>query len=68
MLEYDLEEMGDHIPYGSENKSPCSSIDWVNRDTLGMKVVGGKEFNFYNKFFVVNGIVLKCGQTQIFNL
>ena len=61
MVESDPEEVADHIPYGSENKSLCSSIDWVDRDTLGIKTVGGKEFNFCNKFFVVNGIVLTCG-------
>ena len=63
-----LINMADQIPYGSENKSPCSSIDWVERYTLGMKTVGGKEFNLCNKFFVVNGIVLTCGQPQRFNL
>ena len=46
---------------------PCSSIDWMDRDTLGMKTMGGKEFNFCNKFFFVNGIVLTCGKPQIFN-
>ena len=34
MVESDPEEVADHIPYGSENKIPCSSIDWVDRDTL----------------------------------
>ena len=34
--------MDDNIPYGSANKIPYSSIDWVDRDTLGMKIVGGK--------------------------
>ena len=62
-------KMGDHIPYGSTNKKgPSSSIDWVDRDPLGMKTVGGKEFKFCNKFLAVNGIVLTCGKTQIFNL
>ena len=27
----------------------------------------GKEFNFCNKFFDVNGIVLTCGKPQILN-
>ena len=49
-----------------QKKSPCSSIDWVDRDTLGMNTVGGKEFNFCNKFFGVNGIVLTCGKPKIF--
>ena len=31
-------------------------------------MMGGKEFNFCNKFFVVNDIVLACGQPQRFNL
>ena len=29
---YSIEEVDDHIPYGSANKSPYSSIDWVDRD------------------------------------
>ena len=62
VVESHLEEVADHIPYGSKNKIPCSSIDWVDRDTLGIKDVGGKEFNFCNKFFGVNGIVMICGQ------
>ena len=32
-----------------------------------MKNVGGKEFNFCNKLFVVNAIVLTCGKPQRFN-
>ena len=51
MVESNPEEVVDHIPYGLENKIPCSSIDWVDRDTLGMKTVRGKEFNLCNKFF-----------------
>ena len=39
-------KMADHITYGSANKIPCSSIDWVDRGTLGMETVGGKRFNF----------------------
>ena len=54
--------MDDHIPYGSANKIPYSSIDWVDRDTLGMKTVGGKRFNFCNNFLVVTEIFLTCGQ------
>ena len=34
--------MVDHIKYGLENKIPCSSIDWIDRGTLGMKTLGGK--------------------------
>ena len=64
MVEYDLDEVADHIPYGSTNKIPCSSIDWVDRDTLGMKTVGGKRFNFCDKFFVVTDIVLTRGHPQ----
>ena len=68
MVESDPEEVADHIPYGSANKIPCSSIDWVDRDTLGIKDVGGKEFNFHNKFFGVNGIVIAFRQPQILKL
>ena len=42
MVESDPEEVAGHIPYVSANKIPYSSIDWVDRDTLGMKTVGGK--------------------------
>ena len=34
---FSTKEMDDHIPYGSTNKSPYSSIDWVDRDIFGMK-------------------------------
>ena len=61
-------EMADHIPYGSANKIPYSSIDWVDRDTFGVKNVGGEEFNFCNNFFSMTGILLECGQPQIFTL
>ena len=60
--------MADHIPYGSANKIPYSSIDWVDRETFEVKKVGDEEFNFCNKFFVVTDIVLACGQPQGFNL
>ena len=60
--------MADHIPYESANKIPYSSIDWVDKDTLGMNTVGGKEFNFCNKLFVVTEIVLTCGYPQIYIL
>ena len=66
MVEFDIEEVDDNITYGSANKIRYSSIDWVDRDTLGMETVGGKEFNFCNKFFVGNGIVLTCGKPQDF--
>ena len=67
--EYDPKGVADHIPYGLENKNfPYSSIDWVDRDTWGMKTVGGKEFKFYNKFLVVNDIVLTPGKPQKFDL
>ena len=68
MVEYDPEEVDDHIPYGSTNKIPYSSIDWVDRDTLGMKIVGGKRFNFCNNVFVVTEIFFTCGKPQRFNL
>ena len=45
------EEVSDHIPYGSANKSPYSSIDWVDRNIFGMKTLGGKEFYFCNNCF-----------------
>ena len=35
-------EVAYHIPYGSENKGPYSSIEWVDRDIFGMKTLGGK--------------------------
>ena len=38
------EEVADHIPYGSTNKSPYSSIDWVGRDIIEIKTLGGKGF------------------------
>ena len=38
------EEVDDHIPYGSTNKSPYSSIDWVDRDIIEIKTLGGKRF------------------------
>ena len=38
----------------------------MDRDIIEIKTVGGKEFNFCNKFLIVNGIFLTCGQTQIF--
>ena len=68
IVEYDPEEMAGQIPYRSTNKIPYSSIDWVDRDTLGVKIVGGEEINFCNKFFVVTDIVLTCGNPQGFNL
>ena len=55
-----LINMADQIPYGSENKSLYSSIDWVDRNIFGMKTLGGKEFYFCNNFFVVTDIVLTC--------
>ena len=59
MVEYDIEDVADHIPYGSENKIPYSSIYWVDRETLG-----GKEFYFCNKIFVVTDIVLTSEQKK----
>ena len=56
--------MADHIQYGLENKIPCSSIDWIGRGTLGMKTLGGKQFYFCNKIFVLTDIVLTCEQQQ----
>ena len=61
-------KMDDHITYGSANKIPYSSIDWVDRDTFGVKNVGGEEFNFCNNFFVGTDIVLTCGKPQGFKL
>ena len=58
---FSIINMVDNFPYGSTNKFPYSSINWVYRDTLGMKTVGGKEFNFCNKLFV-----LTCGKPQIY--
>ena len=63
-----LINMADQIPYGSENKSLYSSIYWVDRNLFGMKTLGGKEFYFCNKYFVVTDIVLTCEQQHIFNL
>ena len=60
--------MADHITYGSANKIPYSSIDWVDRDTFKVKKVGDEEFNFCNKVFVVTEISLACGKPQGFNL
>ena len=40
--------MAYHIQYGLANKIPCSSIDWIDRGTLGMKTLGGKEFYLCN--------------------
>ena len=65
---FSFRKMYDHIQYGSANKIPCSSIYWVDRGTLGMKTLGGEEFYFCNKFFVVTDIVLTCGKPQGFNL
>ena len=56
--------MAENIQYGSENKILYSSIDLVERNIFGMKTLGGKEFYFCNKFFVVTDIVLTCEQKQ----
>ena len=50
---FNLEDVADYIPFKSENQSAYPCIDWVDRDIIGIKTVGGKEFNFCNKFFVV---------------
>ena len=63
LVDYSIEDVSNHITYGYENKSPCSYIDWVDRDTLGMNTMGGKEFNFLNEFFV-----LTSGKPQIYIL
>ena len=52
----------------AENQTAYPCIDWVDRDIIGIKTVGGKEFNLYNDFYVGNGIVLACGKPQRFNL
>ena len=67
-LFFSTRKMADRIPYGSANKIPYSSIDWVNRDTFEVKKAGDEEYNFCNTFFVVTDIVLACGQPQGFNL
>ena len=41
-LFFSIINMADNFPYGSANKFPYSSINWVDRDTLGMKTVGDK--------------------------
>ena len=41
------------FPPESINMRVCSSIDWVYRDIFGMKTLGGNEFDFCNKIFVV---------------
>ena len=45
-----LINMAEQIPYGSENKSLYSSIDWVDRNIFGMKNLGGKEFYYAINF------------------
>ena len=65
---FSTKKMDDGILYGPENKIHYSSIDWLDRDTFGVKNVGGEEFNFCNTFFVGTDIVLTCGQPQRFNL
>ena len=59
-----LINMADQIPYVSKNKILYSSIDWVDRNTFGIKTLGGKEFYFCNKFFVLTDIVLTCEQKK----
>ena len=61
---FSTKNMDNHIPYGSANKIPYSSIDWVDKDVFGMKTLGGKEFYFCNKFFVVTDIILRCEHKQ----
>ena len=61
-------KMADHITYGSANKIPYSSTNWVDRDTFKVKKVGDEEFNFCNNFFLVTDIALEYGQPQGFNL
>ena len=58
-----------HIPYGSTNKIPYSSIDQVDRDIIEIKTLGSKGF-FYlcNNFFVITDIVFTCEQQQRFIL
>ena len=64
---YSLEEVDDLTPYGSSNKIPYSSIDWVDRDIIEIKTLGGKGFFYFcNNFVVVTGRVLECGQKKIF--
>ena len=60
---FSIRKMADHFPYGSTNIVPYSSINWVDRDTLGMNTVEGKEFIFCNEFFV-----LTCGKPQRYML
>ena len=61
---FSIINMDDHIPYGSENKIPYSSIDWVDRDTFGMKTLGGEAFYLCNNFFVGTIIVLTYEHQQ----
>ena len=60
---FSIRNMSDHFPYGTINKVPYSSINWVDRDNLGMKTMGGKEFNFLNEFFF-----LTSGKQKIYIL
>ena len=39
---FSTRKMADHIPYGSTNKIPYSSIYWVDRDVIELKTLGGK--------------------------
>ena len=64
MVYFSLEEVADKIPYGSKNKSLYSSIDWVDRNIFRMKTLGGKEFYFCNKIFVVTDIVLHVNKNK----
>ena len=52
MIYSDPKEVADYIPYGSQNKIPYSSTDWVDRDIFGMKTLGCKEFYFCNNFLL----------------
>ena len=61
MVDYAIEEVVDHIPYGSTNKISYSSIYWVDRAIIEMKTLGDKGFSYLcNKLFVITDIVLIC--------
>ena len=63
-----LEEVVDHIPYGSTNKSLYSSSDGEDRGIIQMNNLGGKWFFYFYNVFVVTDIVLTCKQQRRFIL
>ena len=64
-----LDELADHIPYGSTNKRAHLFIDRLNRCTIEMNILGGKISScFCNKIFVVLDMVWTSEQQQIHTL